>query len=67
MRRGFLSTDQLLRGRGAGITLRAADLANQAALRNYRLFLRAAKYVSRQVCKSIKASHASGWSVESSN
>ncbi|MDQ6601488.1 MAG: phenylacetate--CoA ligase family protein, partial [Chloroflexota bacterium] len=43
MRRGFLSTDQLLRGRGAGIALRAADLANQAALRNHRLFLRAAK------------------------
>ena len=42
MRIGFL-TDELLRDRGAGIALRAVDLANQAALHNERLFLRAAK------------------------
>ncbi len=43
MRIGFLATDDLPRGRGADLALRAADLANQAALRNERLFRRAAK------------------------
>jgi phenylacetate-CoA ligase len=43
MRLGSFSMDDMLRGRRAGIALRAADVANQAALRNYRLFLGAAR------------------------
>src|SRR4051794_37985329 len=43
MRTGSFSVDDLLNGRGGGVALRAVDLANQAALRNYRLFLHAAR------------------------
>src|SRR3981081_2128897 len=43
MRIGAFSTDELMRDPRAALTLSAADLANQAALRNDRLFLRAAK------------------------
>jgi len=43
MRIGAFSMDELMRDPRAALTLYAADLANQAALRNHRLFLRAAK------------------------
>ena len=43
MRLGSFSMDDMLRGRRGDFALRAVDLANQAALHNYRLFLGAAK------------------------
>lgn len=43
MRLGSFWMDDMLRGRRAGIALWAVDVANQAALRNYPLFLGAAR------------------------
>ncbi len=43
MRLGSFSMDGMLRGRRGDLALRAVDVANQAVLRNYRLFLGAAR------------------------